>query len=91
MKQTSFQKLKKLWEESPQGDVYGSFELWVWMWRMNGEWATFNSQETPRDVHVWLAHTCGFNTTAEVRYAINQLKQEDDLLEIPDDPYNREY
>ena len=68
-----FDKLKILWDN---GNRMYIFEHWVYCHHMNFRFETYDELETPKQVHQWLAEHCGFNTTAEVRMAIQQLKNQ---------------
>ena len=68
-----FDKLKELWNN---GNRMYMFEHWVYCQYMNFRYETYNEEESLKQVHKWLAEHCGFLTTAEVRRAIQELKNQ---------------
>lgn len=76
--QTSFDKLKVLWDkwnswlEVTPLKLHKSFEFWLIETNENFYDCTFI-----KEVHLILCNECGFATTAEVKHALQQLKNID--------------
>lgn len=64
-----FDKLKELWNEWG-GKSFGQFEDAI------ANAFSIPTPYTQSTIHVWLAEHCGFLTTAEVRRAIQELKNQ---------------
>ncbi len=70
---SSYSRLKQLWDEWHHPSIFSTFEMFIWCHYMEVERATFIT-DTDKQVHKWLAQHCGFLTTAEVKHAIQELK-----------------
>ena len=77
IKERPFDKLKELWDEWLWDELQSldtslSFERWLFTKKDKFKEVIFSM---PRIQHLLSEH-CGFNTTAEVKYAIQQLKNQ---------------
>ena len=71
--QKPFDKLRHLWTLWVSQSYYSDFETFV-QFNKIAPVSEFGDKENYQKVHNWLAEYCGFLTTAEVRKAIQYLK-----------------
>lgn len=69
-----FDKLKKLWDEWKKADDYQRFEFWFKESKLNQR--MISRDNILPEIHQQLAEHCGFLTTAEVRQAVQELKNQ---------------